>query len=128
MTSKSIRHAQKAYKANPTKENLDVILRSQERLVAQHEIDKHIQIGLLDALKMEKKRRKRGKKLNLCGEEDNGALLYHSSRVCVAIVFEAEQEAKEVAERLRKLRRRRVLQRIRKRRSQRQRRELHSVR
>jgi hypothetical protein len=73
MTSKLIRRAQKAYKANPTKEGLDLILRSQERLAAQYEVDKHIQNGLVTILKAEKKRRRRGKKLNLVGEEDLGA-------------------------------------------------------
>ncbi|OXV07738.1 hypothetical protein Egran_04498 [Elaphomyces granulatus] len=48
MTSKSIRRAQKTYKSNPTPENLDVIFRSQERLAAQHEVDKHMQSGLLE--------------------------------------------------------------------------------
>jgi hypothetical protein len=39
MTSKSIRRVQKAYRANPTKETISLILRSQERLAAQHEIN-----------------------------------------------------------------------------------------
>jgi hypothetical protein len=73
MTSKSIRRAQKTYKSNPTPENLDVIFRSQERLAAQHEVDKHVQSGLQATLKNEKKRRQRGKRLNLLGEEDSGA-------------------------------------------------------
>jgi hypothetical protein len=34
MTSKSICRAQKQYKTNPTKANLDIILKSQERLAA----------------------------------------------------------------------------------------------
>ena len=55
MTSKSIRKAQKAFRQNPMKENLDLILRSQERLAAQHEIDKHIQADLLDTLAKEKR-------------------------------------------------------------------------
>jgi len=85
MTSKSIRRAQEAFKANHTKENLNVILCSQERLASQHKVDnKHIQAGFSDTLKKEKKRRKRGKKLNLVGEEDSGAQLFHSLRLCAA--------------------------------------------
>ena len=102
MTSKSIRRAQKAYRKNPTKENLDLILRSQERLAAQHEIDRHIQSGLLDTLANEKKRRKRGKRLNLVGEEDIGAQLFHSSKVQVAKAYAAEKDAKEQAEKAEK--------------------------
>jgi hypothetical protein len=71
MTSKSIRRAQKAYKTNPIQANLSVILKSQERLAAQYEVDKYLNIGLIETLKTEKARRKRGKKLNLVGEDDH---------------------------------------------------------
>ncbi|TAQ86407.1 hypothetical protein B7494_g5258 [Chlorociboria aeruginascens] len=102
MTSKSIRRAQKAYKAAPTQTNLDVILRSQERLAAQHEVDKHLNKGLLETLKNEKRRRQRGKKLNLVGEEDSGAQLFHSSRVRAALAFEAEKKAIATADKVEK--------------------------
>ena len=98
MTSKSIRRAQKQYKANPTKANLDVILKSQVRLAAQHEVDKHLQSGLMETLKAEKKRRQRGKKLNLLGEADTGAQLFHSSRVRAALAYEAEKNEKAAIE------------------------------
>jgi hypothetical protein len=98
LTLKSIRRAQRRYKDNPTKQNLDIIFQSQERLAAQHEVDKHMQSGLLETLKNEKKRRQRGKKLNLVGEEDTGPQLFHSSRVFVAQGFEAEKQAKVAAE------------------------------
>jgi hypothetical protein len=73
---------------------LDLILQLQERLAAQHKIDRHIQSGLLDTLAKEKKRRKQGKRLNLIGEEDTGAQLFHSSRVQMANAYAAELEAK----------------------------------
>jgi hypothetical protein len=72
MSSRSIYRLQKEYKANPTQANLELIFRSQLRLAAEHSIDKHTKIGLLESLKEEKKRRKRGKKLNLLSEEDTG--------------------------------------------------------
>ena len=102
MTSKSIRRIQKAYKSNPSPALFDLILRSQERLAAQHEIDKHITQGLLETLKEEKKRRKRGKRLNLVGEEDSGAQLFHSSKVQAALAYEAEKEAKLAVEKAEK--------------------------
>jgi hypothetical protein len=102
MTSKSIRRAQKAYKANPTQQNLNCIFRSQEQFVAQHEIDKHLQSGLIETFKTEKKRRKCGKRLNLISEEDSGAQLFHMSKVCAALAFEAEKEAKQATERTEK--------------------------
>ena len=73
MISKSIRWAQKAYRDNPTKENLDLILWSQERLAAQHEIDQYIQRGLFETIKTEKQQRQHGKKLNLVSKENNSA-------------------------------------------------------
>ncbi|KAN0086761.1 hypothetical protein V8E54_000449 [Elaphomyces granulatus] len=76
---------------------------SQER-AAQHEIDKHLQSGLQKTLKneLEKKRRQRGERLNLLGEEDFGAQLFHSSRVRAALAYEAEKEARVAAEKAEK--------------------------
>ena len=71
MTSKSIQGAQKAYKANLTKLNLNVTLRSQERLAVQHKVDKHLLAGLLETLRNEKKRQQSEKRLNLVGGEDS---------------------------------------------------------
>ena len=102
MTSKLIRRAQKAYKANPTKANLDVILWSQERLATQHEIDKYLQSGLLETLSNKRKRRKRRKKLNLVSEENSSAFLHYSSTLRVALTIEAEREAIAIAEKAEK--------------------------
>jgi len=58
--------------------------------------------GLIETLKEEKKRRKRGKRLNLVGEEDSGAQLFYSSRVQAALTYEAEKEAKLAVEKAEK--------------------------
>ena len=102
MTSKSIRQAQREYKANPTKETLDAIFRSQERLAAQYEIDKYMKQGLLETLKDEKKKRKRGKRLNLVGGEDNGAQLFDSARVRTALNYQEEKDAIVIVEKAKK--------------------------
>jgi hypothetical protein len=73
ITSKSIRQAQKAYKNNLTKDNLNLIFRSQERLATQHKVDQHIQKGLFKTIKTKKQQRQRGKRLNLVGKESNSA-------------------------------------------------------
>ena len=57
---------------------------------------------MLDTLSKEKKRRKRGKKLNLVGEEDTGAQLFHSSRVYAALEYQAVKEAAEQAKKAEK--------------------------
>jgi hypothetical protein len=41
--------------------------------------------------------------LNLIGEEDSGAQLFHSGRVCAALAYEAEKEAKSTAEKAEKV-------------------------
>ena len=57
-----------------------------------------MQSGLLETLKNEKKRRQRGKRLNLVGEEDSGAQLFYALRVRAALAYKAEKEAVIVAE------------------------------
>ncbi len=50
---------------------------------------------LIGALKVEKQKKNRGKRLNLLGEEDNGLQLFSSSRVRAAREFAAKKEAKK---------------------------------
>ena len=71
------------------------ILRANLLLAAQHSIDKHVQNGLIEALKQEKKRRQRGKRLNLIGEEDSGPQLFSPTRVQAARDFQASKNADE---------------------------------
>ena len=40
-------------------------------LATQHLVDEHVKQGLIKTVKDEKDRRKRGKKLNILGEEDH---------------------------------------------------------
>ena len=72
-----------------------------EELAAQYAIDQHTKDGLIESLKREKRCRKRGKKLNLVGEEDNGPQLFSTPRVQAAQAFQAEKEEKEKQERAR---------------------------
>ena len=39
-------------------------------LATQHVVDEHVKKGLVETVTTEKKRRKRGKKLNILGKED----------------------------------------------------------
>ena len=96
MTSKSIRRAQRVYKANPTQANLNVILKSQSKLAVQHELDNHSYKALIETLKEEKQQRKRGKRLNLVGEEETSAQLFDADRVRTALAYAANKE--ELAE------------------------------
>ena len=71
MTCWSVRRMHKAYKKCPTRKQLSFIFHANTRLAAQHSINKHTITGLITALK-HKKKRSRGKQLNLIGEEDTG--------------------------------------------------------
>jgi hypothetical protein len=56
------------------------------------EVQQHITRGLHKALDLEKKRRQRGKKLNLLGEEGGGPIFFSPSKVQRA---KALQQAKD---------------------------------
>ena len=62
-------------------------------------IQKHIIQGLTGALKLEKKKRQRGRALNLVGEVDKGPQFYSLRRIAWAQEFQGEKEAAEQADR-----------------------------
>src|SRR5438045_8305483 len=61
-------------------------------------IDQHIINGLHAALKLECQKCKKGKKLNLVGEDDIGPQFYSPDQVRHALVFQDEKEAQEQAD------------------------------
>jgi hypothetical protein len=100
MTSRAIRRLQKSYKNSPTERRLDQVFRASERLAAQHAIDIHEKRGLVEAFRLEKQKRSRGKRLNLLGEDYSGPQFFSPSRIKAAQAFQA---AKETAEQQRKI-------------------------
>ena len=68
------------------------MLRGSEKLTAKVDVLEFENKGLIEALKVEKQKRNRGKRLNLLGEEDNGPQLF-SPRA--AREFAAQKEAEE---------------------------------
>ena len=72
-----------------------MILRSNLTLVAQHSINLHVQNGLVESLKEEKKRRRRGKRLNLCSKTDPGPQFFSPSRVQAAWDCQRTKETEE---------------------------------
>ena len=84
MTSRSVRRMHKEYLKAPTQPRFMKILRANERLAADHSIDQHIIRGLNSALRNEKKRRQRGKRLNLLGDGDSGPQFFSPSKVQAA--------------------------------------------
>ena len=55
---------------HPSNELLDRILCGSERIAAMHECAQHEIQGLIEAIALEKKKRVKGKRLNLLGEEN----------------------------------------------------------
>ena len=97
MTCRGVRRAQQAYEAEPTRQNLEVIFRATSRLAAQCSIQLHENLGLRKALTIEQKKRQRGKRLNLLGEEDSGPQVFTPSRVALAKAYQASKEDAEQA-------------------------------
>ena len=98
ITCRAVRRFQKAYKADPDVKKLGKLFKANLYLSAQHAIDRHIEQGLLESIKDEKKRRRRGKRLNLVGEENSEPQFFSPARVQAAREF---QESKEIEEALR---------------------------
>jgi hypothetical protein len=95
MTCRSIRRVIKAYQTEPEKA-VETLFRAAERLATQHEIDTHVNKGLRKALVFEKKKRRKGRKLNLLGEDNSAPQLFSPGRVQAAKAFQAQKEAIEV--------------------------------
>ena len=72
MTSHATRRIQQQYRKAPSSPLIAKVFRANKRLVSQYLINEHRIRGLEKALKIKKKRRKRGKRLNLIGQEEGG--------------------------------------------------------
>jgi hypothetical protein len=95
LRSREVRQIQKAYENAPSTTLLSKIFRANEQLAAHHEIDQFMVKGLCNALKDEKKRRKRGKRLNILGKEDPGAQFFSPGQVQAGRDWQAQKEEEE---------------------------------
>ena len=66
-----------------------------EKLASQRSIDQYIITGLTEALRNEKKRRQRGKRLNLLGENDSGPQFFSPGRIQAAREYQIQKSANE---------------------------------
>lgn len=96
MTSHAARRIQQQYRKAPSSPLIAKVFRANERLVSQHSIDQHMLKGLVNALKDEKKKRRRGKRLNLVGDEDMGPQFFSPARVEAARAWQAVKDTEEV--------------------------------
>jgi hypothetical protein len=100
-SAKSIRHFQTDYRKNPTKLKLEKLFKAYIELSVRADLDRHTKEGLIGALKEEKKRRVRGKRLNVLGEEHTKPIYFSTANVRLAQARLAKKEAFEKSGRAR---------------------------
>ena len=92
MTDRAVRRMQKVYENQSNRVLLFKIFTVNQRLAVKDSINQHVIRDLLDALKNEKKRRNRGKKLNLLDEQNSGPQFFSSGRVQAVRVYQAAKD------------------------------------
>ena len=75
-----------------------MLLKANERLAAEHSIATHVIRGLEQAIKLEKRKRKKGKKLNLLDKKISRTQFFSPSRVQAARDYQAIKEAEKQQE------------------------------
>jgi len=98
LTCRVTRRTHRDYKLNPTSKKLALIFRGHEKLAAQDSIHRHMIKGLQQSLQIEKTKRKRGKRLNLLGQEETGPQFFTPDRVKAALAYQAQKEDEEELE------------------------------
>jgi hypothetical protein len=102
LTVKGLRRFQKSCLQQPTQVKLKKLLRANETLLARTAIAEHRARNLQEALQIEKKKRQRGKRLNLAGKETSHGQWWGVPEIQIAKAKLAERTALEEQEQLRK--------------------------
>jgi hypothetical protein len=58
-----------------------LLFKANERLAIQHVVNEHTKRGLIETVKEEKKKRQRGKKLNVLRNEDHGLQFFSPTTI-----------------------------------------------
>ena len=95
LSNHAIRQLAKEGHLNARDSYIQAMLRGSEQLAAKVDCLEFENKGLLEALKAEKKKRNRGKRLNLLGEEDNGPQLFSPSKIQAAREYAQGKEAEK---------------------------------
>ena len=99
LNSRALRQARHAMERSPTTRKLDRIFKSARVLAAQVSILQKENKGLVESLALKKDKRRRGRRLNLCGEESGGVEIYTPGKVVQAREYMEAKDAEEQAER-----------------------------
>jgi len=96
MTCRASRRIKQQYRNAPSSSLITKILKANEKLTSQHSIDNHIIKGLSNTLRNEKKKRQRGKRLNLLGENSTGPQFFSPNRIQQARDYQDQKDQIEV--------------------------------
>ena len=88
---------------NPSKAAFRKLTKANKSNIVKASIAEHRAEGLKEALQLEKKKRRRGKKLNLIGEPSGKAQFFGTAEVLAVIAFEETKLAKTEQDKLDKL-------------------------
>ena len=92
MTDRAVRRMQKVYENQSNRVLLFKIFTVNQRLAVKDSINQHVIRDLLDALKNEKKRRNRDKKLNLLNEQNSRSQFFSSDRMQTIKIYQAAKD------------------------------------
>ena len=94
-SAKAIRHFRIAFEDSPTQRRVNKVFKATETMATKISILEHENHGLREAIILEKKKRKKGKRLNLCGEISKGVEVYSPVTVVCAQAYHETKEAVE---------------------------------
>ena len=92
VTFKSFRYAIRMQKKAGSTEGLKRIRDSFAKVITKRDLNKATVEQLTEALLMEKKKKQRGKRLNLLGEEDNKPQIFTPSKIQAALARNSKKE------------------------------------
>jgi hypothetical protein len=95
---KAIRHFHLDWKKDPTTQKVEVLFHVTESLAAKVSVLEHVNKGLRNAIELQKKKGRKGKRLNLCGEESKGVEAYSPNKVVAAREYHKKKETEEAEE------------------------------
>jgi hypothetical protein len=94
--SRSLRQFKLAYRENPSPTKTRKLISAVESLSTKVDILQYENHGLREAIVLEKKKRKKGTKLNLVGEPSKGVELYSPNKVEQARQYQEQKEAQQI--------------------------------
>lgn len=91
-SSKTIRHFRAAFEKSPSKPRINKLFKAIESQSSEISILEHENSGLREAIILEKKKRKKGARLNLCGEATSGGEIYSPAKVARPVAYHDEKD------------------------------------